>query len=200
MLSAFRSTTPGRSPKSSGRGTNRSGGFPLWRRSLGEFALRLLDFSFSVGARWQNAAVRAVTDREIARIPVGNLRVSRAVFSQLWREVEACAAAETAREASTPRTAGLVLSCRWIACSTTEVNGRHFPAVRPIGRGAPIAYPELIEAEYVAAETAAAGGQGAARFASKPDYVESVCAVLRWAWRRNGPRPVVDFDTGSVAG
>ncbi|GEL26781.1 hypothetical protein PSU4_57350 [Pseudonocardia sulfidoxydans NBRC 16205] len=140
-----------------------------------------------------------VTDREISRIPAGNLRVSRAAFGQLWREVEAHADNETARGASTARTAGLVLSCRWIACATTKVNERRFPAVRPIGQGAPLAIAELIEAEYLAAETAAAGGVGASRFASKPGYVDSVCAVLRWVWRRNGPRPVVDSGPGGAA-
>ncbi|MCF7547427.1 hypothetical protein [Pseudonocardia sp. WMMC193] len=133
-----------------------------------------------------------VTDRDIARIPAGNLRVSRDAFGQLWREVEAHAAAETARGASTPRTAGLVLTCRWLACSTTDVNGRRLLAVRPVGRGSPLAYAELIEAEYVAAETAIVRSPGSGRFAAKPGYVESVCAVLRWAWRRNGPRPEVD--------
>lgn len=140
-----------------------------------------------------------VTDREISRIPAGNLRVSRAAFGQLWREVESYAADETARGASTARTAGLVLSCRWIACGTTEVNGRRFPAVRPIGQGAQLAFAELIEAEYLAAETAAAGGSGAGRFASKPGYVDSVCVVLRWVWRRNGPRPVVGSSPGDTA-
>lgn len=140
-----------------------------------------------------------MTDRDIAKIPARNLRVSREVFGEFWREVEAFAAAETARGASTSRTAGLVLTCRWVARSTTDVNGRRFLAIRPIVSGDHLAYEELIEAEYIAAETALVRGSETGRFANKPGYVESVCAVLRWVWRRNGPRPVIDPATAASA-
>lgn len=132
-----------------------------------------------------------MTDGDIARIPAGNLAVSREAFGRLWREVEACAEAEaeTGMGTSTAQTAGMVLTCRWLARATMEVNGRRFLAVRPVGRGSPLAYPELIEAEYVAAESAMERGPRGRPSHVMPGYLESVCAVLRWAWRRNGPRP-----------
>jgi hypothetical protein len=151
------------------------------------------------GMRATISAMKIVTDRDIEKIPARNLRVSRAVFGEFWREVEAYAAAETARGASTTRTAGLVLTCRWVACSTTEVNGRRFLAIRPVGFGDHVAYEELIEAEYVAAEMALVRGPETGRFVNKPGYVESVCTVLRWVWRRNGPRPIIDPTTAESA-
>ena len=143
--------------------------------------------------------MKMVTDRDLVAIPARNLRVHRDEFGQFWREVEAYAAAETARGASSSRTAGLVLTCRWVACSTTEVNGRRFLAIRPVGFGDHVAHEELIEAEYVAAETALVRGPETGRFVNKPGYVESVCAVLRWVWRRNGPRPIIDRTTAASA-
>jgi hypothetical protein len=136
--------------------------------------------------------MKTVTDRDIAAIPARNLRVSREVFGEFWREAEAYSAAETAAGRPSWRAGGWVIACRWVACSTTEVNGRRSLALRPITGGTPVAYEELIEAEYVAAEILAAKDPATRRYADRPGYVEAVCAVLRWVWRRNGPRPVVD--------
>jgi hypothetical protein len=93
-----------------------------------------------------------VTDCAIARIPARNLRVSREVSGQFWREAEAFSAAETAAGCPSWRAGGLVIACRWLACSTTEVNGWRDLALRPISGGTPVAFEELIEAEYVAAD------------------------------------------------
>jgi hypothetical protein len=143
--------------------------------------------------------MKTVTDRDIAGIPARNLRVSREVFGEFWREAEAYSAAETAAGRPSWRAGGWVIACRWVACSTTEVNGRRSLALRPITGGTPVAYEELIEAEYVAAEILAAKDPATRRYADRPGYVEAVCAVLRWVWRRNGPRPVVAPATAAGA-
>lgn len=58
----------------------------------------------------------------------------------------------------------------------------------PATKRARVAYEELIEAEYLAAETLEHRRPDIVEH--EPGWCEGVRATLRWAWRRSGPRPV----------
>jgi hypothetical protein len=74
-----------------------------------------------------------VTEADLARIPVGNLRVSRAEFGAVW------AAAEDQTHlpnigVSRWFIAGVAVTCRWLAGAVVEsVLGRPGLAVSPVG-------------------------------------------------------------------
>ncbi|WP_328304475.1 hypothetical protein [Actinomycetospora sp. NBC_00405] len=51
-----------------------------------------------------------------------------------------------------------------------------------------LAYEELIEAEFLAAERLEETRPHLVR--SRPGWCEGIRATLRWAWRREGPPPL----------
>ncbi|OLT19367.1 hypothetical protein BJF78_36200 [Pseudonocardia sp. CNS-139] len=123
-----------------------------------------------------------ITDRHVARIPAGNLRVPLSEFVAVWT------AAEQANEDGDWYAGGVVVTCRWLACSTVELNGRRFLASAPVsGRRRFLAHEELIEAEYLAAEML--DQRQPQLLESRPGWCEGIRATLRWAWRRSGPPP-----------
>ena len=100
-----------------------------------------------------------VTEADIARIPVGNVRVTRAEFGAVW------AAAE---DRTRPRdegmsgwfTAGVAVSCRWLASAVVEsVPVAGALAMSPVGKREVRAYEGLIEAEFLAAERLTTGAR-----------------------------------------
>ena len=140
--------------------------------------------------RWESSALRAtldgveVTAGDIARVPLGNIRVPRADFAAVRTAAE-----RTAR--SDWPTFGVAQTCRWIAHSRgTAFNGRTPMAHAPVTERSRLAFEELIEAEYLAAEKLAAREPRPAWLQERPGWIEAVCATLRWAWARTGPPPL----------
>jgi hypothetical protein len=94
-----------------------------------------------------------VTARAVEGIPRGNLHVSRDEFVALWRLVEHLGEANSADW----YIAGVAATCRWLACAPVPsiLGGWELPRA-PVTRRSNLAHEELIEAERLAAEGAAA--------------------------------------------
>jgi hypothetical protein len=70
-----------------------------------------------------------VTEIEIARIPVGNLRVPRAEFGAVWAAAERLDAEQGQRGTTDWYAGGVVVTCRWMAAAIVR-------PVRPAADGA----------------------------------------------------------------
>lgn len=120
-------------------------------------------------------------DADIEGIPIGNLRVPRADFADVWRAAEQLSRTDA-------YAAAVALTCRWIACATVVFNGRPGPSYAPITRTSRRAHEELLEREYLAAE------EESIRVARSDDpdraFVEGATDTLRWAWRGQGRFPL----------
>ncbi len=129
-----------------------------------------------------------VTDADLARIPVGNLRVPRAEFGALWVEAEQLNSEQTGSPAPDWYPAGVAVTCRWLAGAVVQdQTGRRAPAPAPATRRRARAYEELIEAEYLAAEQLDVRRPDLVEH--RPGWCAGIRATLRWAWRAEGPRP-----------
>jgi len=130
-----------------------------------------------------------VTEHDIARIPVRNLRVPREEFARVWAAAHALDAEQGARGVADWYTAGVAVTCSWLAGAIVRTSsGRRFVARSPVTRRTATAYEELIEAEYLAAELLDVRQPRLVE--SRPGWCEGIRATLRWAWRRNGPPPL----------
>lgn len=127
-----------------------------------------------------------MVESDLARIPVGNLRVSRAEFGAVWAFAERLC---DEQEGLTDwYAAGVAVTCEWLATAVVRAStGRTYPARSPVTRRTARAYEELIEAEFVAAEKTTVDDP---RLADQPGWTEAICATLRWAWRCSGPPPL----------
>jgi len=130
-----------------------------------------------------------VTEHDIARIPVCNLRVPRDEFARVWAAARALDAEQGARGGGDWYAAGVAVTCSWMAGAIVRTSTeRRFVAPSPVTRRTATAYEELIEAEYLAAELL---GVRQPRLAeTQPGWCEGIRATLRWAWRRSGPPPI----------
>lgn len=132
-----------------------------------------------------------VTDVDIARVPVTNLRVPRAEFGALWAAAERLSEQQGKAGGADWYAAGVVVTCRWLAGAATRLpNGRATAAHSPITRSTVRAYEELVDAECLAAERLLAQSPPPALMARRPGWVEGVAATLRWAWRHQGAPPL----------
>jgi len=140
-----------------------------------------------------------VTENDIARIPVRNLRVSRAEFAAVWAAAERRCHEQADRGITDWYAGGVAATCQWMAGATVRTrSGRRFLAYSPVTDRTETAYEELIEAEYLAAEMLDVRQPQLA--AARPGWCEAIRATLRWAWRRNGPPPLVMPAAASTAG
>ncbi|GAA1858763.1 hypothetical protein GCM10009836_43750 [Pseudonocardia ailaonensis] len=131
-----------------------------------------------------------VTERDIERVPPRNLRVPRREFGVLWAAAEQRSEDQGARGVSDFEAGGVAITCRWLARAVIDApGGRRRLAHAPITRTSRLAQEELIEAEYLAAETLAARGAPPEWLVARPGYLPAVCATLRWAWRGRGSAP-----------
>jgi hypothetical protein len=130
-----------------------------------------------------------VTEAHVARIPAGNLRVSRAEFAAVWRAAERQSREQGDLGVTDWYSAGVALTCRWLAGAvTTTQTGRQMPAFAPVSSRSARAYEELIETEYLAAEQLDMLRPDLV--AARRGWCEAVRATLRWAWRHEGPPPL----------
>jgi hypothetical protein len=129
-----------------------------------------------------------VTESLLDRVPVGNLRVPRSEFAALWVEAEQLNREQIGRNPDW-YPAAVAVTCRWLAGATVQDQmGRCALAPAPATRRRTRAYEELIEAEYLAAERLDAHRPDLVQH--RPGWCEGIRATLRWAWRREGPRPL----------
>lgn len=127
-----------------------------------------------------------VTDADVAGLPPGNVRVPHDEFLGVWREATRRDAAPS--DAEDWYAAAVATTCRWMATAPARLeNGLGGPVRSPATRRIRMAYEELIEAEYVAAQTVEQRRPELAR--SRPGWCDGVRDTLRWAWRREGPPP-----------
>jgi hypothetical protein len=133
-----------------------------------------------------------ITARDIERIPQGNLRVPRSEFAAVWFEAERLNNDNKQGGRADWYVAGVVLTCRWLACSTTLFNYPHGPkrepASAPITGTQKLAHEELIEAETLAAETQLM--RYAKLVEDRPQWYEAVIKTLHWAWRGTAGPPL----------
>lgn len=130
-----------------------------------------------------------VTDSDIARIPVANLRVPREEFAALWAAAEQLCDEQGRRGVTDWYAGGVAATCEWLAAAAFRseygpAQNAHAPAT---GRSAR-AYEELIDAECLAAERLLA--QPTPTTLRRPGWIEGIAATLRWAWRRTAPAPL----------
>ena len=131
-----------------------------------------------------------VTEHDVARIPIENLRVPRTEFAAVWAAAER-RCAELGQQGATDDwyQAGVAVTCAWLATATVRTQTGHaFPARSPVTGSTALAYEERIEAEYLAAEQLDVRRPDLA--ASRPGWCEGIRATLRWAWRHSGPAPL----------
>jgi hypothetical protein len=94
-----------------------------------------------------------VTEVDVARIPVGNLRVPRAELVAVWAAAERLDEEQGARGVTDWYAAGVAITCRWMAAAVVRPpSGPRRLARSPVSRRTTIAHEELIEAEFLAAE------------------------------------------------
>jgi hypothetical protein len=131
-----------------------------------------------------------VTDTDVARIPVGNIRVPRDEFAAVWAHAERRCHQQGDRGITDWYAAGVAVTCRWLAGAVAEsYDGRRRLPPAPVSQRSSRAYEELIEAEHLAAERLEMRRPRLAWLASRPGWSEAVRTTLRWAWRHEGPQP-----------
>ncbi|HZS20437.1 MAG TPA: hypothetical protein VFA63_05545 [Pseudonocardiaceae bacterium] len=130
-----------------------------------------------------------VSPADVAKIPAGNLRVSRAEFVALWQAAEQCHDEQLRRGVPDWYGAGVVETCRWLAIVEPKTEPWHL-APSPVTRRTQVAYGDLIEAECHVAGQLAGSRPLPARLRSRPGWIEGVVATLNWAWRRHGSPPL----------
>jgi hypothetical protein len=132
-----------------------------------------------------------LTPADIARVPAENLHVSLAEFAAVWAAAELHQEEQARRKVLDWYGAGVVVTCRWLAQAIVRPpTGSQRPARSPVTGRTNMAYPELIEAECLAAELLDMRQPRPAWLVDQPGWSEAIVATLNWAWRRTGGPPV----------
>jgi hypothetical protein len=132
-----------------------------------------------------------VTAADIAAVPVENLRVPRAEFGAAWVAAESLHDDRVRRQLPDWYGAGVVVTCRWLAQATVRPESGPWRLARsPVTRRASRAYPELIEAECLAAEQLDTRRPAPDWLAERPGWSTAILATLNWAWRSTGGPPL----------
>lgn len=127
-----------------------------------------------------------VSAQMVAAIPRGNIRVPREQFAALWRAAERAQQTE-----NTWRSAGVVMTCRWLAGAVVRPpDARPYMARAPVTGRTVSAIEELIQAELLAAEKMALRRPVSVRVQNRPGWLDAVIATLNWAWLGRGEAPV----------
>ena len=127
------------------------------------------------------------SDAEVAGIPPTNIRVSREEFVAVWRAASR-RGTELGNQGITDWYVGAVsLTCRWVATAPMRTPRGGGLSTSPATRLKTLAYEELIEEEWLAAQLLE---QSRPDLAAREGWCEGVRATLAWAWRRQGPPPI----------
>lgn len=145
-----------------------------------------------------------VRESDVDGIPAANIRVPRREFVAVWRTASTRAEEQGAQGATDWYAVAVAVTCRWLATAPMRPRtGPHRLTRSPATKRARVAYEELIEAEYLAAETLEQRRPDIVEH--EPGWCDGVRATLRWAWRCSGPRPVevpgpaINVDASSAA-
>lgn len=136
-----------------------------------------------------------VTPSDIASIPAGNLRVRTDDFIALWQTASSRDAALGARGAIDWYAGAVALTCRWMAAAPVRTDSGGGLVRSPATRKRVLAFEELIEEEFLAAQELE---QRRPDLAARPGWCEGVRATLRWAWRADGPPPLELTNTADL--
>src|SRR5690348_11460379 len=99
---------------------------------------------WNVGPSCHSDRVR-VTERDVARVPVENLRVPRADFGALWTAAELRCEEQAERGVADWYVAGVAAACEWLAGTIVEPStGAPYLALSPATGRTARAIPELI--------------------------------------------------------
>ncbi|MCW2899259.1 MAG: hypothetical protein JWO67_1524 [Streptosporangiaceae bacterium] len=130
-----------------------------------------------------------VTEKDVRRIPLRNLRVPLQEFIAVWAAAEQLAAEQAEQRVTDWYVGGVVVTCQWIARAVVRPAAGPWRLARsPVSRRTAAAYEELLEAEYLAAEVLDVRRPDLVEH--RPGWCEGIRATLRWAWRRSGPPPI----------
>lgn len=129
----------------------------------------------------------ALTERDAARIPGANIRVGRTTFVRVWRAASTRSVEEATRGRTDWYAGAVALTCQWLACAPSRTLRGGDLTRSPATRRRGLAYEELIEEEYLAAQDLE---DRRPDLAARPGWCEGVRATLRWAWRAEGPPPL----------
>ena len=136
-----------------------------------------------------------VTPSDIACIPAGNLRVRTDDFVALWQTARSRDAALGAQGATDWYAGAVALTCRWMAAAPMRTDSGGGLVRSPATRKRVLAYEELIEEEFLAAQELE---QRRPDLAARPGWCDGVRATLRWAWRAEGPPPLELAETAAL--
>ena len=130
-----------------------------------------------------------VTEKDVERILLRNLRVPLDEFVAVWAEAERRNTEQSKRGTTDWYAGGVIVTCRWLARAVVRpASGPPRMARPPVSRHDERAYEELIEAEYLAAEVLDERRPDLVE--SRPGWCEAIRATLRWAWRSSGTPPI----------
>jgi hypothetical protein len=148
------------------------GGFAVARQTVVGYACH---------HRWME-----VSAERVAKIPAGNLHVSRAEFAEVWARAEAVVSRPGPDD---HYTLGVALACEWLAAgpvpSRFTASGTAMPR-SPVRRLPVTAHPEAIEDEWFAAVRRS--GQTSVPWLA--EQARGALALLDWAWHSNGRPPL----------
>ncbi|MEJ2862154.1 hypothetical protein [Actinomycetospora flava] len=128
-----------------------------------------------------------VTHADVASIPAGNVRVHRRAFVALWQAASALDLEQGDRGVTDWYAGAVAMTCRWMAAAPTRTQRGGGLTRSPATRRRTVAYEELIEEEFLAAQDLE---QRRPDLAARPGWCDGVRATLRWAWRAEGPPPL----------
>ncbi len=130
-----------------------------------------------------------VSENDVRRIPLRNLRVPLDEFVAVWSAAERLAAEQAELRVTDWYIGGVVVTCQWIARAIVRPSaGPRRLARSPILRNTAAAHEELLEAEYLDAEVLDVRRPDLLEY--RPGWCEGIRATLRWAWRHSGPPPI----------
>ncbi|GAA4785644.1 hypothetical protein GCM10023200_19490 [Actinomycetospora chlora] len=128
-----------------------------------------------------------VTLSDTTGIPPGNIRVPHAAFVSVWRLATRKDSEHADRGFSDWYAGAIALTCRWMAAAPLRTSRGGGLVRAPATRRRVLAYEELIEEEFLAAQDLE---QRRPDLAARAGWCEGVRATLRWAWRAEGPPPL----------
>ena len=143
-----------------------------------------------VGAACQAERVE-LTTADLDKIRAENLHVRRDDFVRVWTAVEEHQDAQLVRGVADWYGEGVRTVCRWLAIATVRpASGPWHMARSPITERTDWAYPELIQAEAIAADLLLWRRPVPQWLTKRPGWAEAIVTTLEWTWRYSGRPPV----------
>lgn len=146
---------------------------------------------------WQ-AGLVDITVADVDHIPPDSIHVPREEFVAFWSAAERLNDGEAQREDSNWYTAGVIVTCRWLAGATVRVaEGGSRIARSPVTKSTRRAYAELVQAEALAAQVLDMQRPVPQWLSRRPGWMAGILATFDWAWWRTGEPPVPASDVAA---